>query len=202
MTLTDRIIEACNCTGGLTTTEIALAVEDTRGTVSTIAGNLYQDGRLKRAGVKCYYRYFVRQEDADAWDLVALDVYKKMMAESKERKRLAKNERQRKREKQMTLDGTRPSKAKKRARLKQRDLLIKKAKRSRGQQENRVSITVASSGGSIFKPDAVVVWPDHVKVQVIPTPVDTRYRFIPPSNDWKGEISRDWMNRRLEGAQA
>jgi hypothetical protein len=201
MTLTDRIIEACNCTGGLTATEIALAVEDTRGTVSTIAGNLYQDGRLKRAGVKCYYRYFVRQEDADAWDLVALDVYKKMMAESKERKRLAKNERQRKREKQMTLDGTRPSKAKKHARLKQRDILIRKAK-GRGYQENRVSITVAANSGSAFRADAKVIWPESVRVQVIPTAIDTRFRFIPPSNDWKGEISRDWMNRRAEGVQA
>jgi hypothetical protein len=201
MTLTDRIIEACNCTGGLTATEIALAVEDTRGTVSTIAGNLYQDGRLKRAGVKCYYRYFVRQEDADAWDLVALDVYKKMMAESKERKRLAKNERQRKREKQMTLDGTRPSKAKKHARLKQRDILIRQAK-GRGYQENRVSITVAANSGSAFRPDANVIWPESVRVQVIPTAIDTRFRFIPPSNDWKGEISRDWMNGRLQAQTA
>jgi hypothetical protein len=202
MTLTDRIIEACHASKGLNLAELAEAVNDTNDNVNTIAGILHRDGRLLRAGIRRYYRYFARKEDAAAWDLVALDVYNKMMTESAERKRIAKNERQRKREKQMTLDGTRPSKAKKRARLKQRDLLIKKAKRSRGQQENRVSITVASSGGSIFKPDAVVVWPDHVKVQKIPTPVDTRYRFIPPSNDWKGEISRDWMNRRLEGAQA
>jgi hypothetical protein len=198
MTLTDKIIAACDCTAGMTATEIAFAVEDTRGSVSTIAAGLYKDGRLKRAGVKCYYRYFIRQEDADAWDLVALDAYKAMMAETKERKRLAKNERQRDRSKQQTIE----ARIAKGATLQQRDALLRQAKRSRGQQENRVSITVASSGGSIFKPDAVVVWPDHVKVQKIPTPVDTRYRFIPPSNDWKGEISRDWMNRRLEGAQA
>ena len=198
MTLTDKIIAACDCTAGLTATEIAFVVEDTRGSVSTIAAGLFKDGRLKRAGVKCYYRYFVRQEDADAWDVVALDAYKTMMAETKERKRLSKNERQRDRSKQKTIE----ARIAKGATLHERDALIRQAKRGRGYQENRVSITVASNGGSAFRPDAVVVWPEHVKVQVIPTPVDTRFKFIPPSNDWKGEITKDWMDRRLQGVSA
>jgi hypothetical protein len=199
MTLTARIIEACHASEGLNLAELAEAVNDTNDNVNTIAGILHRDGRLFRAGIKKYFRYFVRKEDADAWDLVAPDVYKAILAETKERKRLAKNERQRKREKQMTLDGTRPSKAKKHARLKQRDILIRQAK-GRGYQENRVSITVAANSGSAFRADAKVIWPESVKVQKIPTAIDTRFRFIPPSNDWKGEISRDWMNRR--GLQA
>lgn len=201
MTLTARIIKACHASEGLNLAELAEAVNDTNDNVNTIAGILHRDGRLFRAGIKKYYRYFVRKEDAAAWDLVAPDVYKAILAETKERTRLAKNERQRAREKQMTLDGTRPSKGVKRAGLKQRDILIRQAK-AQGQQENRVGITLASSGGSAFRADAKVIWPESVRVQVIPTAIDTRYRFIAPSNDWKGEISRDWMNGRSQAQTA
>ena len=206
MTLTARIIEACDTSGGLSLAELAEAVNDTPDNVNTIAGILHRDGRLFRAGIKRYYRYFLSKAHADAWDLVAEGVYNAAMAESAERKRLAKNERQRKREKQMTIEGTRPPKKQvKPSAQALRNKAIKRSKlskRSRGQQENRVAITVAANSGSAFRPDAKVIWPESVRVQVIPTAIDTRFRFIPPSNDWKGEISRDWMEQRLKGVQA
>jgi hypothetical protein len=45
-----------------------------------------------------------------------------------------------------------------------------------------------------------VIWPEHVKVYVAPTPPG-RFHFEPPPG-WAGEISKDWMNRRTQGAGA
>jgi hypothetical protein len=46
--------------------------------------------------------------------------------------------------------------------------------------------------------NAKIVWPEHVAVQVIPTP-PPRFSFTPPAG-WRGQITHDWMNRRLGAA--
>ena len=44
---------------------------------------------------------------------------------------------------------------------------------------------------TMFAKDAQVTWPEHIVVKVSPTPEDTRFKFVPPSSEWVGEITKD-----------
>lgn len=181
MTLSARIIEACTVPAGLCLSELAAAVDDHADTVNTLAGLLVRQGRLHKAGVRRYFRYFATLAHAEAWDLVAEDVYMAMMKESAKRKRQRKAERARTGgpvgRPPVPKAPPKPKPPKKRA-----ELVLRR------------SVPVEAPA----KP-AKIIWPDTVKVQVHPTP-PSRFAFEPPEG-WKGQISMDQMERRLQAVQ-
>ena len=182
MTLSARIIEACTVPAGLCLSELATAVDEHAGIVNTLAGLLVRQDRLYKAGVRRYFRYFATLAHAEAWDLVAEDVYKAMMKESAKRKRQRKAERARTGgpvgRPPVPKTPIKPKPSKKRA-----ELVLHRS----------VQLEVAA------KP-IKIIWPETVKVQTIPTP-PSRFAFEPPPG-WRGQITHDWMDRRLQGADA
>lgn len=50
-------------------------------------------------------------------------------------------------------------------------------------------VAIQNKTGSVK--NAAVIWPDHIKVQVCPSGEDNRFKFVPPSKDWVGEITKD-----------
>lgn len=180
MTLTAKILEACKVSGGLSLSEMAGAVDDSADSCNTIAGILTRAGRLHKAGVRRFFRYFTNKAHADAWDLVAEDVYKAHMKES------AKLKRQRKAERARTGGAVgRPS-------------VTKPPKPPKKAKRLELALQRSDAVKAPEKP-AKIIWPVHVKVQVKPTP-PSRFAFDPPPG-WKGQITKDQMDRRLKDAQ-
>jgi hypothetical protein len=171
MTLTDKIIEACKVSAGLTRTELAVKVGTTPNKAMGVACYLLEQGRLHKSGTRRAYRFFTFKLDADAWALIAEDAYVAQLRANKEATRLARNEARR--------TGNPPGPAPK-------------------PKEAKVSPTVIRSTEAP-KPTKVI-WPEHVAVQVIPTP-PSRFAFQ-PKEGWSGQITADWMNRRQQGAGA
>jgi ribosomal protein L44E len=177
MTLSTRIIEACTVPAGLCLSELAAAVGDHADIVNTMAGLLVRQGRLHKAGVRRFFRYFATLAHAEAWDLVAEDDYKARMRASAVAKRQRKAERAR-------TGGPvgRPPVPKAPPKPKKREELVLR----RSEQ--------AATPAQPTK----IIWPETVKVQVHPTP-PSRFAFEPPPG-WRGQITHDWMDRRLQGA--
>lgn len=65
------------------------------------------------------------------------------------------------------------------------------APRTRSQPPTRVSLPA----------DATVIVPPGLQVTVCPHGVDNRFTFTPPKG-WRGQITRDWRERRLQERKA
>lgn len=180
MTLTARILKACQVAAGLSLSELATATNDSADNCNTIAGILVRSGRLYQSGVVRYFRYFTNKADADAWDLVAEDDRKARMKESARLKRQRKAER------------ARTGKPVGRPPL---------PKVEKPPKKKRVELVLQRSESVKPAPKAATVtWPENVKVTIAPQHKDSRYSFEPPPG-WKGQITRDWMESRLQAAQ-
>ena len=178
MTLSARILEACKVSAGLSLSELSEAVGDTADFVNSMAGLLYRQERLHRAGVRKFYRYFTNPADAAAWELIAEDIYR---AHKKEMGRL---KRQRKAERAKAGVDFKPPAPK---------------PPKPPKKKKRVELVLQREVAKAEPKPARIIWPETVKVQVHPTP-PSRFAFEPPEG-WKGQISMDQMERRLSAVQ-
>ncbi len=176
MTLTDQITEACKVPKGLTVAEMAAQLNKRASIINGMVIWMADRNKLFKSGVKRHYRYFTEKEHADAWALVAVDAYIALRKANKEATRLAKNAEYHR------------TKAEKRTAA-----VLPKATPVPLQEPKPAPSKVAP------KP-AKVIWPEHVSVQVIPTP-PSRFAFQ-PHEGWRGQITADWMDRRSQGAGA
>ena len=180
---TAKIIEACKPDTGLTVGELGKAIGESNDFCNTIAHLLCRERRLFKAGLFKHTRYFVTEESAKAWHTQAHAERDKKQAEAKRKKMDARNKARRlQREKEGKALGKKPEPAKKPT------------------DKKPVPIYITSKSKQPAAPvNAKVVWPEHVKVQAIPTP-PPRFAFTPPPG-WRGQITHDWMDRRLQGVQ-
>ena len=156
---------------------------------STVVGQMVylmgKDGTIFRVGPRGQSMHFVSQKMADAWLAGSVD----RAVEAKERNLEARREAHRisrgssfmVREKSAFREPRQP-----------RQPRAERAKKALAPVKMNTKPKVLSIRTKI-------VWPDSVKVQVIETKLDTRFLFVPPPG-WRGEITRDWLDRRLQSA--
>jgi hypothetical protein len=72
-----------------------------------------------------------------------------------------------------------------------------RAKRAAGIRKESVDATVTVKAERQSWATAEPVIPPHVKVQRLPSGKDERFSFTPPPG-WRGAITQDWLNRRLQ----
>lgn len=209
---TAKIIEACKPDTGLTVGELGKAIGESNDFCNTIAHLLCRGRRLFKAGLFKHTRYFVTEESAKAWHTQAHAERDTTQAEAKRKKMDARNKARRiPREKECNAPRKpRPAPAPK---VKPRPkpepkVKVKAAPKPRAapfkvpstDKRSHIHITNRAKQPAIkAAPAAKIVWPEHVKVQVHPTP-PSRFDFTPPPG-WRGQITHDWMNRRLGGVE-
>lgn len=193
---TRKAIDFCADPAGRTLKEVAAHIDrTTNGTLSVLFPAL-KDGRLHRAGIQPWSRYFSSEEDAEAFNKIAPDLLKA----HKEEQRI----------KARTRDEKYWKAREEREKIKRRAAAAERAKNKPPKEPKPVkqkrATTVLNPSGIAPKTDAkklhqqaTIIWPEHVQVQRAPTPRDDRFSFTPPPG-WKGQITQDWMNRRLEAA--
>jgi hypothetical protein len=170
MTLSDQIIIACKTSKGLTRGELSEAVgRDVRNVVA-VTDWLVKRGRLHRSGTCRAYRFFTFKLDADAWALIAEDVYVAQLRANKEATRTARNDARRK--------GTKPTGRPAKPKV----------------FKNPPEVARKPEAPTPAPEPVSVIMPESVKVYVAPT-TPSRFHFDPPPG-WVGEISKDWMDRR------
>jgi hypothetical protein len=174
-----RVIETCKVRGGLSVVEIAGKLEKNPSRMIVVVRNLTNEGRLFKAGSRKQPRYFADVEDSMAY----AERYKKEVAEREQKRRQKKNK-----------AGSATRKAK---RAKKAKALGKPAKKLTDKKPVQIHIT-SKAKQPAAPVNAKIVWPEHVKVQAIPTP-PPRFAFTPPPG-WRGQITHDWMDRRLGAA--
>lgn len=171
MTLSDKIINACKVSAGLTRSELAEEVGAQVRNVVATTDWLIKRGRLHRSGTCRAYRFFTFKKDADAWALIAEDVYIAQLRANKEATRNARNEARRK--------GTKPT---------GRPSVPKVFK-------NPPPVARKPEAPKPAAQPVEVIWPENVKFYRAPTPPG-RFDFTPPPG-WAGQITHDWMDRRM-----
>ena len=179
---TGKILEACKPDTGLTVVDLAQAIGASKDISNTLAQLLCRQGRLFKAGLFKHTKYFATQEAADAWNIEANDDHRQKLEAARLKKQAARNL------------------ARKLQRAKEAKALGKEAPKMPSRTAPKpkpVEIRRAPPAPTAAKP-AKVIWPEHVKVQTIPTP-PSRFAFEPPKG-WRGQITHDWMDRRLSGA--
>lgn len=181
-TIANRIRKAVDTPAGLSLKELAEAIGETEDITNSSVGVLHRRGHVFQAGVRKFFRYFKDEADALAFDLIAESLYIEHKKEVGRQKRL--------RKKQRAENGNpyiRPDRKAKEPRApkppkppkKRAELILRRAEDAAPVQPSKI------------------IWPESVKVQVHPTPLG-RFEFEPPKG-WKGQITRDWMDRRLQG---
>lgn len=156
---------------GCSLPEACKAIDRLANTTGVLLATWCKQGKIHKSGVYRKFRYFLSKEHADAYQIQA------ELAKTKVRAKPAKPPKP-----------VKPPKAKKstgpKLKLDPRPSGLVISTREQDQDRKREA------------KKATVTWPENVKVQVIPTGQDTRYKFIPPEG-WKGQITQDWYNRRL-----
>lgn len=168
---------------GVSLREAADAINRPLNVTSVYVVKLVKDGEAFKAGVHGEYRYFKDKALAEQHDAKAKAEHAIYMAEAKKRKNAKRAEAERKRRAAIRqakglppYDPTpKPPKPKAPAKLRQ-------TKDWTPQESVK----------------ATVIWPENVKVHVLPTGRDTRFSFDPPPG-WVGQISKDWLDRRHSG---
>jgi hypothetical protein len=182
MTTTSKIMEACATSAGMARAELAAAIDKSRQITGSTLDYLVNTGRIYKSGVHRHIRYFTNADDAQAWSLVAQDAYDAARQTAKGKRLADKAARERARNK-----AKRPYRPRAQTQpKKQHPAPIQSAQPTPRAEPAAPAVPVT------------VIWPDHVKVQKAPTPKDMRFTFE-PTPGWRGAITSDWMNRRLEG---
>lgn len=176
--ITETIRKTCDKKNGAAMAEIREAIDRDSQHCAAMVNHCVQRGFIFKAGVRAHLRYFLNPEDRDAFALVA----EKLHADECKAAKLAKQ--QRRREWYAARVAAMPKKEK--------VVKVKPAK----QKKAKLLIQRAAKPQEV---PAQIIWPEHVQVQRIPTPKDTRFTFEPPPG-WRGEITRDWMDHRLQSA--
>lgn len=174
-----QILTLCSEPKGYQLGELAQRINKCTDTINTLAQLLCREGRLHKAGVRRFIRYFAHAQDAAAFALVAEAEHAQYLAASKAAKQAARNLARRK---VTEAKPPQPPKARK---------VRRKAEAPPCQRSTAKVVSTPA------KP-ANVIWPEHVQVQRIPTPAP-RFAFEPHAG-WRGQITSDWMDRRLAGS--
>lgn len=195
--LTQKIVEACSTKDGASMAEIAKTIERTSQNTGVMVGQVAARGYLFRGGAKLRYRYFASQEAAEFFDREISPIIEAQRLEeikAKQREKNARNKRQARANKRAKkgLPAYDPAKPKtlKPAKKKSIDLTPRKSgvvlSTTEGERHNKKAHIAAK-----------IVWPENVKVQVVPGyRGDTRFQFTPEPG-WRGAITEDWLNRRM-----
>lgn len=181
-TLTNRIVAACSGERGLAMGEITRATNGHPPSVAAIVPLLVRQGALHRVGTHMLMRYFAHAHHAEAYAPVFKEERAAAALSKKDRANARKRELYAQRQAVATPKPKDPPKPKK-----------PRTPRARPPREPKVKVRKLSL--EQLPPTAAVTWPAHVQVQRAPTPVDTRFAFIPPPG-WVGEFSREWQERR------
>lgn len=172
----DQIVALCrNDPKGKDSLELSKATGIGRVQVNKHLSRLIDAGVLHKAGVCNFYRYFTSAEAASQHDeQVEIERKQKLEAKREAEKRNAPEIQKKRRE--------------------QRALRAEQAKQA------KQALPIAEPKPLIVMPEPEVVYRDGKKVLVIPTPPG-RFDFT-PSKGWRGQITSDWLDRRLQGAGA
>lgn len=194
-TATGKILAACKDPKGKSVSELS-AITGVGSDTTTIVCWLVRDKRLYRAGILRHYRFFVNEADAKAWDVLAPAEYAKIRKELADKRR--EYNKLRGREWRALQASKRPPRVKAEKPAKPKAVKVKPTAPVKRDDNKRVQLRITNRAKEQCAPVAAkVVWPEHVTVQVIPTP-PSRFAFEPPQG-WRGQISRDWMERRVGG---
>lgn len=184
MTFTDQIIEKCDCSQGMTLSQLASALNRKCHDVNSMAGLLSKQGRIYKAGVRRHYRYFKLEAHAQAWQKIAQQEYERTTTAARLKAREDRNAARRK--------GNPPG----RPRNAQNATPTAHSSAAKPNRYVPPEIRQTKPAPTMEPaPPVQEVWPDDLKIQVIPTPPG-RFAVNPPEG-WKGQITCDWMDRRL-----
>lgn len=183
--IASRIREAVDTPAGLSLKELADEIGETADITNSSVGVLYRRGHVFQAGVRKFFRYFKNEADALAFDLIAESLYIEHKKEMGRQKRL--------RIKQRAESGEPYIRPERRA----KEPVAPKPPRPPRQRAELVLQRAQQATTAPAKPEKII-WPETVKVQVHPTP-PSRFAFEPPPG-WRGQITNDWMDRRLGAA--
>lgn len=182
-----KVRELCARDTGASLREVADAIERPLNVASTYVVKLTKIGESVKVGCHGEYRYFMDRAKAAEFDLQAKADRAKQLEESEKRKRASRAKAERDKRARIRAErglppydpNARSTRAKKPA---------KQAAQPRKRQE---PVDIKKLHQS-----ATVVWPEHIQIQKVPSGRDTRFTFDPPPG-WRGQITKDWMNRRL-----
>lgn len=180
--------ELCARENGASLKEISVGIDRPFNVCSKFLSNLMEAQEIVKAGVHGEFRYFVDRDKAAQHDKEAKLQRAKQKEEAHERKKAQQAERERR-------------KRAERREAKGLGQYVKpepKPKKQKVEKEGREVYVRANDRYTQIKRQhlqATITKPDHVKVQYIPHGEDYRYKFVPPSKDWKGQISQDWQDR-------
>jgi len=175
--MSNQVIALCRSSPGLTCVEIADRLRKDYDNVRTAIRRMLKTGEICRVGKGKNFRYYADKAAADVAQEQAIKAHAEHVERMRCKKQEARNEARR----------LQREKAQKKAQSKPKKVTDKKPE----------TIRITSHKKQPSAPvNAVIVWPEHVAVQVIPTP-PPRFSFTPPPN-WRGQITNDWMDRRLQ----
>lgn len=182
--LAQAILGLCKNPQGRSTEELGNILDRNRNSVCSYVSLFVKDGELFRGGVVRSYRYFAAEEDAKAFTAMAEIKLAKQKEEAAKRKNVLAAKRQKQK---YTAEKRREKYEKSKKNAPPR---VDLAKRDSG-------LIIATKQQEIdhrrLHMQANVIWPENVKVTIIPTGVDTRFMaFVEPG---KGQISRDQEKR-------
>lgn len=186
--LSEKAINFCSSSEGKTLKEIAEHIDRTPHVTHSMLHPALKSGRMIKAGIKPWSRYFAIREHAEAFEKIAPELVKA----HREAMRLKEAERAREydraRQAQKTADrrakaAQRPPKEKPPAKPKRASTAMKSS-----------GLTLGNSDAKKLHMQATITYPDGYKKTVAPTPKDDRFSFTPPPG-WKGQITQDWMDR-------
>lgn len=179
---------------GVSLREVADTLDRPLNVSSGFVTRLVRAGELIKGGIHGEYRYFADIANAEVHNIEAAQALKERQDAYKKRQNVLRAKRGREKRAKDRADAGLPP-------------YVKPVKKDRVLKAKRQDIKPRNSGlyfstaeqdreHKKTQKEMKIVWPDHVKVQVIPTGKDERYSFAPKPG-WKGQITRDWYDRRL-----
>lgn len=177
---------------GASLKETAEGIGKTQNVASVYIAQILKAQEIVRVGQYGEYRYFKDPELAKAYDVVAAVARKQRIAESKKRKNDNKAKKQRE-------ERARARAARGQAPIGQyvRKPYVPKTPKSplqRKMPQNIVLQTTQQAKDQLREHKAAtIIWPEHVKVQRIPTPEDVRFKA---NQGYIGPFMREYLERR------
>ena len=202
--LTQKIVDACSTKDGASMAEIAKAIERSSQNTGVMVGQIAARGYIFRGGIKFRYRYFASQEAAQYFDRELSPIIEAQRLEeikAKQREKNARNKRQARANKRAKKGLPAYDPAKPETFVPSNSMKAKQKKKMLDMTPKKSGIVISNREGELQNKKAniaaKIVWPEHVKVQVVPGyRGDTRFQFTPEPG-WRGAITEDWINRRM-----
>lgn len=183
----ERILQLCSGPDGATMVQVAADLGLPSNSTNSVLTYLVGTGRLHRAGMAPWLRYFTSKEASDAYG----DKVKAEIPCRKERARLEKNRREREASAARRAAEGRTSKPGPKPNPKQAPKKVPQHAATARPAKVITSIKTTAS--------YEVTIPETARFYKAPTPPG-RFAFDPPPG-WRGQITQDWLDRRLQGAK-